>query len=138
MSLHHLSTNELLEIPFFNCSVSAGFPSPADDYIHRGLDLNQYLIKHPSSTFFFRMKSDAMTGAGIFAGSLLIVDRSLEAQNNKIIVAQYEGELVVRRYSSKDKMINLFSENQKYPNITVTEDSSFLLWGIVTNVIYQL
>lgn len=138
MSLYLLSANEVLKIPFFNCSVSAGFPSPADDYIHRGLDLNQYLIQRPSSTFFFRMKNDAMIRGGIFAGSLLIVDRSLEPRNNKIIVFQYEGEFLVRRYTAKDRLITLFAENKNYPNITVTQDSSFLLWGVVTSVIHQL
>ena len=83
--------------PLFSSGVSAGFPSPADDYIDRQLDLNELLIKKPAATFFIRVAGDSMIGAGIHHDDILIVDRSLEPANNKIVIAVVDGELTVKR-----------------------------------------
>ena len=84
-------------VPLFQDPISAGFPSVAEDYIENSLDLNELIIKHPASTFFVRVQGDSMRGAGILSGDILVVDRSLEASNNKIIVAIVNGEFTVKR-----------------------------------------
>jgi DNA polymerase V len=85
------------QLPLYSCPVSAGFPSPADDYLEGQLDLNQHLIKHPVATFFVRVAGDSMVGAGIHSGDLLIVDRSLEPSDGRVVIAIVNGELLVKR-----------------------------------------
>ena len=82
--------------PLFLVPVSAGFPSPADDYIENQLDLNKHLIKHPAATFFVKVKGDSMIDAGIHSGDILIIDRSLEATDKKVVIAVVDGELTVK------------------------------------------
>ena len=117
--------------------MSAGFPSPAQDYLDGKLDLNSYLIKHPAATFFMRMTGDAMIDAGIFDNDLLIVDRSIEPQNNSIINAVINGELTVKKIISNQKGIYIQS-SLKENNIKITEDIDFTIWGVVTKVIHEL
>ncbi|TYB31489.1 MAG: translesion error-prone DNA polymerase V autoproteolytic subunit [Candidatus Mcinerneyibacterium aminivorans] len=126
------------KLPFFVTSISAGFPSPADDYIDKKLDLNEYLIKNPSSTFYVRVEGDSMIDAGIHSKDILIVDRSLEPKNKKIILAILNGEFTVKRLIKKGKTIALKAENPKYPNIKVKNDMDFQVWGIVTTVIHKV
>jgi DNA polymerase V len=125
-------------LPFYLSSIKAGFPSPADDYIERSLDLNEHLIKHPSSTFFVKVKGDSMVNAGIFSGDILIVDRSVQSYHNKIIVAIFNGEFTVKRFRKAGGKIFLIAENPDYPGIAVTEEMDFEIWGVVTNVIHQV
>ena len=122
----------------YSSSVSAGFPSPADDYIDTKLDLNEHLIRHPSATFFVRASGDSMIGAGIHSGDILIVDRSLEAANNAIVIAALEGELTVKRFKKKNGRVFLLPENKEYKIIDVTHNETFSIWGIVTYVIHKL
>lgn len=117
--------------------MSAGFPSPAQDYLQGKLDLNSYLIKHPAATFFMRMTGDAMVDAGIWNNDLLIVDRSLEPQNNSIIIAVLNGELTVRKFINIQKSIFLES-GLKENKVKITEDIDFTIWGVVTKVIHEL
>lgn len=84
-------------LPLYLSPVKAGFPSPADDFIDRKLDLHEYLVHNEAATFFLRAQGDSMTGAGIHDGDLLIVDRSIEASHNKIVIAAIDGELTVKR-----------------------------------------
>ncbi|AFY57845.1 SOS response UmuD protein [Rivularia sp. PCC 7116] len=117
--------------------MSAGFPSPAQDYLEGTLDLNSYLVKHPAATFFMRMTGDAMADAGIYDGDLLIVDRSIEAQHNSIIIAVFNGELTVRKFIKiKQEIYIKTSYTEK--NIKITEDIDFSIWGVVTKVIHEL
>lgn len=125
-------------IPFFLSSVKAGFPSPADDFIERRLDLNEYLIKHPEATFFVRVSGDSMIGAGIFPEDILVVDRSLNAKDNSVIIAALDGELTVKRLKYQGSKTYLYPENINYKPIQITKDSSFFVWGVVTNVIHKL
>ena len=90
--------NKEYALPIFACGVSAGFPSPADDYLEGSLDLNEHLIREPAATFFVRAKGDSMIGSGIHDGDLLVVDRSAEAKNGNVIIAVINGELSVKRY----------------------------------------
>lgn len=123
--------------PLFACGVSAGFPSPAEDYIEQHLDLNDLLIQNPAATFFVRVNGDSMTGAGINHEDILIVDRSLEPTSGKIVVAVIDGEFTVKRLYIDDNSCRLLAENPDYPAIEVTEESGCEVWGIVTSAIHQ-
>ena len=123
--------------PLFMCGVSAGFPSPADDYIERLLDLNELLIKNPPATFFVKVAGDSMTGAGINDGDILIVDRSIEATNRKIVIAAVNGELTVKRLVKKNTSCSLVAENSNYESLEINEESQCEIWGVVTSVIHQ-
>jgi DNA polymerase V len=117
---------------------ASGFGAAADDFSERGIDLNEQLIFNKPSTFFFRMNGDAMEGAGIENGDVLIVDKSLKATNGKIIVASVNGELVVRRLQQTIKGYTLVAGNQRYENIDVGEFTQFNVFGLVTCVIHIL
>lgn len=129
--------SEEAEIPFFASSVSAGFPSPADDYVELSLDLNKHLIKHPSATFYARVKGDSMINAGINDGDLLVVDRALDIYDNCIAVCIIDGEFTVKRLKKQKNKILLIPENKEYRPIEVTEFNDFEVWGIVAYVIHK-
>jgi len=124
--------------PLFNSRVSAGFPSPADDYIEQALDLNQLLIQKPAATFFVRAEGDSMIGAGIHSNDILVVDRSIEAVPNKVVICALNGELTVKRLISKQGQLVLMAENPLYPDIPLHEGIDMTIWGVVTNVIHAL
>lgn len=126
-----------LMIPLYLSGVAAGFPSPADDYIERKLDLNELIVKNPASTFFVRVEGHSMVNAGIHSGDILAVDRSLPPTNGKIVVAIINGEFTVKRILIEAGGIILESENRDYPDIKVDPESDFQVWGIVTYVIHQ-
>ena len=117
---------------------ATGFGAAADDYMERGIDLNEQLVHNKPATYFFRMKGDAMLEAGIFDGDVLIVDRSLKLVNGKIIVAILNGELLVRRFHKNFSSAFLIPENSRYKNINLAEFSDFSLWGVVTYVIHPV
>jgi DNA polymerase V len=119
-------------------SVSAGFPSPADDYIDSKLDLNDYLIKNPPATFFVRVTGDSMINAGIHSGDILVVDRSIEPKDNHIIIAVIDGELLVKRMRKKKNKLFLHAENPYFKPIEINSQMNFEVWGVVTNVIHSL
>jgi len=123
--------------PLFLSGVSAGFPSPAEDYIDRKLDLNELLITNPAATFFVRVAGDSMTGAGIHHDDILIVDRSLEAGSGSIVIAVYNGELTVKRLIREKNSMLLVAENPAYSPLTIDEDNGCEIWGVVTSVIHQ-
>lgn len=124
--------------PLYMTSIEAGFPSPADDYIEGRLDLNQHLIKHPAATFFVKVSGSSMINAGIFPGDILIVDRSLEAADKKIVIAVVDGELTVKRLRIRAGRPFLEPENDQYTPIEITPDMTFEIWGVVTNVIHKV
>ena len=127
-----------LNIALFNGKVSAGFPSPADDYIEKTLDLNDLLIQKPAATFFVRAEGESMLGAGIHPNDILVVDRSIEPTVGKIVICALNGELTVKRLKNIDKEIVLGAENPVYPDIIVQEFVELVIWGVVTNVIHAL
>jgi DNA polymerase V len=131
-------TYSKIKLPLFYPRIKAGFPSPADDYIEKKLDLNEHLISHPSATFFVRVKGDSMINAGIFSGDILIVDRSIEARNNKIVVAVVNSEFTVKRFRKQSGKVTLIPENPNYPPIEITEASEFEVWGVVVHVIHSV
>ena len=126
------------KLPVFLGRLPAGFPSPADDYLEGKLDLNRHLIKHPAATFFVRVSGDSMIEAGIHTGDLLVVDRSLEATDGNVIVAALDGELTVKRLSTRDRTVRLLPANKNYQPIEIQENQAFEIWGVVTNVIHAL
>jgi len=117
---------------------ATGFGAAADDYMERGMDLNEQLIRNKPATFFFRMKGDAMREAGIFDNDILIVDRSLKLTSGKIIVAILNGELLVRRFHKNFTSAFLIPENNRYKPINIAELSDFSMWGDVTYTIHPL
>ena len=123
------------DVPTANAT---GFGAAADDYAERGIDLNEQLIQNKTATFFFRMNGDAMTGAGIFAGDVLIVDRSIKAVSGKIIIAAVDGELLVRRLQKTMNRISLLAENNRYGNMELGQFSDYKPWGVVTYVIHSV
>lgn len=124
--------------PLFCTRISAGFPSPADDYIENSIDLNELLIKHPAATFFVRVAGDSMTGAGINSGDTLIVDRSVTAVYGSIIVAVLNGEFTVKRLVRCGNITLLSPENPAYKPIEITAGSEFEVWGVVMHVIHTV
>ena len=125
-------------LPQFLDGVQAGFPSPADDFIDKRLDLNEHLISHPAATFFVRAVGDSMLGSGIHDGDLLIVDRAIEAQVGKTIIAAVHGELTVKRLEKRGERLMLVPANPNFPSIDVTDGEGFEIWGVVTYVIHKL
>jgi DNA polymerase V len=117
---------------------ATGFGAAADDYMERGIDLNEQLIMNKAATYFFRMNSDAMESASIFSGDVLVVDRSIKAVNGKIIVASVNGELLVRRYQQSFNKAILSADNKKFSDIVIDEFTQYATWGVVTCVIHLL
>ena len=123
---------------FYSCDVTAGFPSPADDYLESKLDLNDYLIKHPSATFFVRVAGDSMVNAGIHNNDIIIVDRSIKPKHGKIIVAALDGQMTVKRLYRRDKKVILLPENELFKPIEISDSMEIVIWGVATNVIHAL
>ncbi|WKJ91327.1 translesion error-prone DNA polymerase V autoproteolytic subunit [Methylomonas montana] len=106
-----------LSLPLFASKVAAGFPSPADDYVEKSLDLNDLLVPKPAATFFVRAKGDSMLGAGIHPNDILVVDRSIEPIHGKVVICAINGELTVKRLVKDQKSWVLHAENTDYPDI---------------------
>jgi DNA polymerase V len=127
-----------LRIPYIKEGVSAGFPSPATDFLGNDIDLNKELCKNPLATFYIKVKGNSMINAGIRDKDILIVDRSLEPQNNKIAVCFIDGEFTVKRIKLEDNCLYLMPENPNYQPIKVTEENELVIWGMVTYVIKSM
>lgn len=127
-----------IPIPLFSGKVSAGFPSPADDYIEKTLDLNELLIQKPAATFFVRAQGLSMIEAGIHPNDILIVDRSIEPESGKIVICALNGELTVKRLELDNGQWKLKAENPDYPDIAIYDELELVIWGVVTNVIHPL
>ena len=123
-------------LPFFISHISAGWPSPAEDYIDQTINLTEILIHNPAATYLLRAAGDSMLGAGIHDGDILVVDRSLQVEPGKIVIAALDGELLVKRLVSKNTRLYLWPENRQYQPIDVTQSDSFLVWGVVRHVIH--
>lgn len=133
--LEQLSREKRHTLPLYSNHVQAGFPSPADDHIEKNLDLNEYLIKRPSSTFLVRASGDSMQDVGIFSGDILIVDKSLTAKQGDIVVVAVDGDLTVKRLHQQDGQCLLVAENSDYTNIEVSPCQSLHIWGVVLHAV---
>lgn len=124
--------------PLYSDRVQAGFPSPADDTPAENLDLGSYLIQNPASTFFVRVAGESMIGAGIFPDDLLIVDRSVSAENGDVVVVAMDGEFTVKRLFISQKRVELRPENKRFQVLTYKDASELNIWGVVKNVIHRV
>lgn len=122
-------------IPFVEGAIPAGFPSPAADYREERIDLAEYLVPHPLSTFFVRTSGDSMINAFIPDAALLIVDKSRMAENNDIVVAVINGEFTVKYLRKNDKRCWLVPANRKYPELEITPEMQMVIWGVVTYIV---
>jgi DNA polymerase V len=140
LEIYSANTESELMIPFAKQGISAGFPSPAEDFLDISIDLNKELIKNPSATFYGRVKGNSMIEAGLSDGDLLIIDKSLEPKNGKIAVCFIDGEFTVKRIKiSRDNgIVWLVAENKDYKPIRVTPENELMIWGIVTTVIKKM
>ena len=118
-------------LPLGAVKVSAGFPSPAADYEDRRLDINDYLVRNPISTFFFPVEGDSMQGAEIFDGDILVVDKSVAPVHGHIVVAFVNGERLVKRLVRQVERVALAAENPAYPTLEIGEETELLIWGVV-------
>jgi DNA polymerase V len=138
LSFFHPDFESELRIPFVKDGVSAGFPSPAADFMETNIDLNRELSENPLATFYIKVKGNSMIDAGIDDKDVLVVDRSLEPQNNKIAICFIDGEFTVKRIQKEQDCLYLMPENPNYSPIKVTEENELIIWGIVTYVIKKM
>tara|TARA_B100000902_G_scaffold388794_1_gene434993 strand:- start:1227 stop:1655 length:429 start_codon:yes stop_codon:yes gene_type:complete len=125
------------KIAFYNSSVPAGFPSPAEDHMDIPLDLNEHLIRHPAATFYVYAKGNSMQNSGIYDGDLLIVDRAVEPKLKNIVIAVIDGEFTVKRISKIKNKIYLLPDNKEYHPIEIKDISNFQIWGVVIYTIHK-
>ena len=123
---------------YFDTGISAGFPSPAEDFKQERLSLDNELIKNKEATFFARVSGQSMVDEGLNDNDLLVIDRSLSPAHNKIAVCFLDGEFTVKRLRVKNDEVWLQPENKNYQAIQITEANDFVIWGIVTNVIKKV
>ena len=135
IDFYSANTETELKLTIIESGISAGFPSPADDFLDNSIDLNKELVKNPNSTFYGRVKGDSMKDAGIHHGDLLIIDKSIEPQDGKIAVCYIDGEFLVKKIKIEKDCCWLIAANENYPPIKVTEENDFIIWGIVVHVI---
>lgn len=126
---------ESYRTPLFMHKVSAGFPSPASDYVEDGLDLNDYLVQRKAASFLFNVQGDSMRDAGIVSGDKVVVDRSIEARHSHIVIAVVDGEYTIKRLYSKAGCMELRPENPAYAAIVIRNDMQLEIWGVVVGVV---
>ena len=132
------SRRSRLALPLAGERVAAGFPSPADDYVEVGIDLNEQLIRHPTSTFFLRVSGESMLGAGIHHGDLLVVDRSLDPRPGRVVVAVLDGEFTLKRLVQHQGRLRLEAANPTYPPLELHRCGDVQIWGVAIHVIHPL
>lgn len=125
-------------LPLAGEAVPAGFPSPAEDYIEKTLDLNEYLAPRPEATFFVRVAGDSMTGASIHHGDILVVDRSVTPAPGNVVIACIDGGFTVKRLQRTATGLELAPENPDYAPTPITPDTDFEIWGVVRHVLHKL
>jgi DNA polymerase V len=133
----HLDTPPALT-PAMTYRIQAGFPSPAEDYVEPGLDLNEHLIQHKEATFIVRVRGYSMINAGIYDGDELIVDRALTAADGNVVVAVIDGELTIKRLRRTTDGYKLCAENPAYPDIELRSGQELQVWGVVTRVLHKV
>ena len=132
-----VSVESKKETPFIDTMVSAGFPSPADDYLDLPIDLNEYLVENTAATFYIRVSGNSMQDEGIDDGDLLVVDRSKTPKNNDIVIGVLNGEFTVKKIQKTKTKLFMVAANKEYKKIEITEEMDFSVWGVVTYVIHK-
>lgn len=135
IEIHKADVTSILELPYADDGIKAGFPSPAQDYMDMVIDLNRELVKHPASTFYGRVSGTSMQDEGIEDGDILVIDKSLEVQNDDLVVCYIDGEFTLKRINIEKDVIWLVPSNKEFPSIKVTKDNDFIVWGVVTYTI---
>lgn len=145
MSVAQLPANQPIAIQSYpvlldvcGWSVQAGFPSPAADHVERRIDLNSHLIRNADASYLFKVSGDSMIGIGIFPNDTLIVDRSIEAKHNNVILAVLNSEFTVKRLYRRGGVVKLVPENPIYPTRVIKEEDDFIVWGVVTSALRKL
>ena len=118
--------------------IHAGFPSPATDYMTQAIDLNRELVRHPAATFYGRVVGDSMIDAGVEEGDILVIDKSLDAQDGDMAVCFVDGEFTLKYLKFRNQCLFLVPANENYPEIEITEGVDFRMWGVVTYVIKKV
>jgi DNA polymerase V len=136
IKFYSAETSTALALPFAE-AISAGFPSPAADYLEMSLDINKELVNNPNSTFYGRVRGNSMIDAGIHDGDILVIDKSLEPANNKRAVCFIDGQFTIKTLKVSKGEVWLKPENKDYPPIKITPENDFVVWGIVTHVIHK-
>jgi DNA polymerase V len=127
-----------ISLPFLESLIPAGFPSPADDYMEIALNLNEYLIKNPSSTFFAQITGSSMINSGIYNNDIVIVDKSLQAKNDSVLVCSIDGEFTLKRFKKiNEETAYLMPDNSDFKPIKVNKHNAFQIWGVVTYSIHK-
>jgi DNA polymerase V len=126
------------ELPFISSGIKAGFPSPAADFDESKISLDNVLVKNREATFYAKASGTSMIGAGIDDGDILVIDRSIEPQNNKVAVCFIDAEFTVKRIKVEKDGVYLMPENKEFQPIKVTQENQFMVWGMVTYVIKSL
>ena len=135
--IYKSKNNSSLSLDLYSNPVCAGFPSPAEDHLDIGLDLNEYIVKHPSATFYIYAKGNSMVDAGIYDGDIMVIDRSLDPRSKDVVIAIINGEFTVKRILKKNGAVYLNPANKEYYPILITEDMEFEIWGVVTHTIHS-
>ena len=136
-SVSRLEAKKRATVPLYLCRISAGFPSPASDYVERDIDLNEWLIRNKLATYVVRVEGDSMTGE-IHPEDRLIVDRSLEPRHRDVVIACIDGEMLVKRLIIEEGRYYLMAENPEYLAIELNGDREMVIWGVVTHSIHRL
>ena len=130
--------SQALELELCGWAVPAGFPSPAADHTQKRIDLNEQLIRNKEATYLFRVKGDSMTGAGIYEGDTLLVDRSMDPKHNHIVLALLNNEFTVKRFYRRGGVVKLVPENPIYPTRLIKGEDDLTVWGVVTYNLHKL
>ena len=130
--------NNIKDMPLAHTGVSAGFPSPADDFKELRISIDQEVVKNEEATFYARVDGQSMQGAGLDDGDLLVIDRGKEPEDNAIAVCFIDGEFTVKRLKVEEECVFLIPENPNYKPIKVTEDNQLIIWGVVTYVVKKV
>ena len=138
LTFFHPDQNQQKSLHLAQEKISAGFPSPADDFKELRISIDQEVVRNEEATFYARVSGESMQGAGLDDGDLLVIDRSIEPKNGKIAVCYIDGEFTVKRLKVVDDGVFLIPENPKYQPIKVTEENELIIWGIVTYVVKKV
>jgi DNA polymerase V len=136
-SVSEFQRGERITVPLYLCLVSAGFPSPASDYVESNIDLNDWLIRNKLATYIVRVEGDSMSGE-IHHDDRLIVDHSIEPRHKDVVIACVDGEMLVKRLIVEDSKLFLVAENPQYPVIELNDDRELVIWGVATHSIHRL
>ncbi len=137
LTLHPASTKTTLPLPFADRGVKAGFPSPAQDFMEEPLDFNRDIIKNPEATFYAKVSGDSMIEEGIKDGSILVIDRSLQARHGSLAVCAIDGEFTLKRIKLEGEKLFLMPANKNFAPIEITEANDFIVWGVVEYIIQK-